>query len=117
MLPSVIEGGSIVAAMLSPTHSAARREDSSVPFLSSQTVTVKPALAGPYGRVADESVDPSDELVDLVVLLLELVEELGSAFPGIAANDCVHHCLLEMRRGASDPIARAARLNSWGRFT
>jgi hypothetical protein len=57
------------------------------------------ALAGPYGRVADEAVDSSDELPDLDVSLLELVEELRSTFSGIAANDCVHHCLLETGRG------------------
>ena len=40
MLPSVITGGLAVALMFSLTHSAARREDSSAPVLSWQTVTV-----------------------------------------------------------------------------
>src|SRR5204863_4011115 len=42
VLPSVITGGLAVAPMFSLTHSAARREDSSVPVLSWQTVTVRP---------------------------------------------------------------------------
>ena len=43
--PSVIAGGSTVVLTFSFTHPAARREDSSVPVLSSQTVTAAPPLS------------------------------------------------------------------------
>src|SRR2546423_749380 len=68
------------------------------------------ALAAPTSCVADEAGHPSDELLDLLVPLLELIEELRSTLSGIAANDCVHHCLLETRRGDEHPIEPAARL-------
>jgi hypothetical protein len=42
VLPSVTTGGLAIALTFSLTHSAARREDSSVPALSWQTVTVMP---------------------------------------------------------------------------
>jgi dodecin len=45
VLPSVIVGGFTVVLTFSLTHSAARREDSSVPALSSQIVTVVPLSA------------------------------------------------------------------------
>jgi len=45
VLPSVITGGLPVVLTFSLTHSAARREDSSVPALSWQTVTVMPVSA------------------------------------------------------------------------
>src|SRR5919206_2996488 len=59
----------------------------------------KATLAAPKRGVADEAGDPSDEVLDLVVPLLELIEELRSTLPGVAANYCVHHCLLATRRG------------------
>ena len=49
--PSVIAGGSTDAPRFSLTHSAARREDSSVPALSSQTVTVVPPPSPPRKAV------------------------------------------------------------------
>jgi putative transposase len=61
--PSLITGGLAVALTFSLTHSAARREDSSAPVLR----------------------DPSDEVLDLVVPLLELIEELRSTLRGVAA--------------------------------
>src|SRR5438874_1048767 len=59
-------------------------------------------LAAPKSCVADEAGHPSDEVLDLLVPLLELLEELRSTLPGVAANDCVHHCLLR-RRGGRTP--------------
>src|SRR5207244_12230430 len=68
-------------------------------------------LAAPKSCVADEAGHPSDEVLDLLVPLLELIEELRSTLPGVAANDCVHHCLLETRRGDEHPTEQAARLS------
>ena len=45
MFPSAIVGGVTVALTFAATQSAARREDSSVPAFSSQTVTVTPPSA------------------------------------------------------------------------
>src|SRR6188472_1448289 len=56
-------------------------------------------VVAPEGCVADEAGHPSDEFLDLLVSLLELIEEFRSTVAGIAANDCVHDCLLETRRG------------------
>src|SRR5207237_6120931 len=60
-------------------------------------------LAAPKSCVADEAGHPSDEVLDLLVPLLELIEELRNTLPGVAANDCVHHRLLETRRGDEHP--------------
>ena len=99
MLPSVITGGLAIVLMFSLTHSAARRDDSSVPVLSWQTVTVAPPSAAPKSRVAHEARYPADEVLDFLIPLFELLEQLRGALAGIAANDCVHHCLLGTRRG------------------
>src|SRR5947209_19942416 len=66
------------------------------------------ALAAPKSRVAHEARYPADEVLDFLVPLLELLEQLRGALAGIAANDCVHHCLLGTRRGDRDPIERPA---------
>src|SRR5207247_8993469 len=58
-------------------------------------------LAAPKCCVADEAGHPSDEVLDLLVPLLELIEEFRRTLPRIAANDCVHHCLLETRHGSN----------------
>src|SRR5919197_2602340 len=63
-------------------------------------------LVAPTSCVADEAGHASDEVLDLVVPLLELVEELRSTLPGVAANDCVHHCLLETRLVGTDTLQR-----------
>src|SRR5262249_17804953 len=65
-------------------------------------------LAAPKSCVADEAGHPSDEVLDLVGPLLELIEELRSTLPGVGANDWVHHCLLETRRGDEHRIEQAA---------
>ena len=49
------------------------------------------ALAAAKSCVAHEARYPADELLDLLVPLLELLEQLRGALPGIAANYCVHH--------------------------
>ena len=98
MPPSVITGGLAVALMFSLTHSAARpRTGLSGLVLADRHGAA--TLAAPESCVANKAGDSSDEFLDLVVPLLELIEEFRSTVAGIAANHCVHHCLLESRRG------------------
>src|SRR5207237_5239360 len=70
------------------------------------------ALAAPKSRVAHEARYPADEVLDFLIPLFELLEQLRGALAGIAANDCVHHCLLGTRRGDRDPIERPAETRS-----
>jgi hypothetical protein len=52
------------------------------------------AVAAPKGGIADEARHAADEVLHVLLPLAEEIEEFRSTRPGIAANDCVHDCLL-----------------------
>lgn len=82
MLPSVITGGLPVVLTLSLTHSAARREDSSVPALALTDCHRRAAIpAAPKGRVADKARHPADEVLHVLPPLLEEIEQLRGPGP------------------------------------
>ena len=105
VLPSVIDGGSTVPEMFSWTQPAARLDDSSVPVLSSQIVTVIPPF--PL-RNAAYLTKPGTPLMSSFTSSSRWpreIEELGRTLPGVTANDYIHETSFHVAAGLREFLA------------
>ncbi len=72
-------------------HPRAACRLSSVPALSSQTVTLIPPASVLQQRVRHETPHPTQQGLDVVLALLKHVEKLFCTRSRIIPNNCVHH--------------------------